>query len=252
MAGFSGGRKLIAPGLAAQETIKVLHSPLFMREPKAIEGSIEENPLHAELLEIAALARHDFMVDVVLTRSREIAGIFAGSGVDAHRAGMKFVQDAFLCTLDEPVDGAITTAAGYPLDLTFYQTIKGVTAAQHIVKPGGRILIAGECREGVGAPEFAAKLRKLSSYEAFLGEIEAAPVEVDQWQLEKLALAGRKFEVLFYTPGISPQASGGLADRMFDSAANAIRALLRGLPKNPSIAVIPEGPYVFAQIAEPP
>ena len=81
MLGFSGGRKLIAPGLAAQETIKMIHSPRFMRESLATEGSIDENPLHAELLEIARLARHDFMLDVTLTREREISGIFAGDPV---------------------------------------------------------------------------------------------------------------------------------------------------------------------------
>ena len=87
MLGFSGGRKLIAPGLAAQETIKVLHSPKFMREPLATEGSIEGNPLHAELLEIAAMARHDFMLDVTLTQERKISGVFAGDPVKAHAAG---------------------------------------------------------------------------------------------------------------------------------------------------------------------
>ena len=70
MLGYSGGRKLIAPGLAAQETIKVLHSPRFMRDARAHEGSIEDNPLHRELLEIARMARHDFMLDVALTRKQ--------------------------------------------------------------------------------------------------------------------------------------------------------------------------------------
>ena len=96
MAGFSGGRKLVAPGLAAQETIKVLHSPAFMREPLAIEGSIESNPLHAELIEIARMARHDFMLDVVLTPAREIAGVFAGAGEEAYAAGVRFVRQAMM------------------------------------------------------------------------------------------------------------------------------------------------------------
>ena len=73
MLGFSGGRKLIAPGLAAQETIKVLHSPRFMRDARTTEGSVADNPLHRELLEIARMARHDFIVDVALTRERKIA-----------------------------------------------------------------------------------------------------------------------------------------------------------------------------------
>jgi nickel-dependent lactate racemase len=121
MLGFSGGRKLIAPGLAAQETIKILHSPKFMRDRRAVEGSIEGNPLHRELLEIARLARHDFLVDVALARGagqRPIATVFAGEPVAAHRKGVEFVSQVMLEILDEPVDAVITTAAGYPLDLT--------------------------------------------------------------------------------------------------------------------------------------
>ena len=181
MLGYSGGRKLIAPGLAAQETIKVLHSPKFMRDARAVEGSIEDNPLHRELLEIAGMARHDFMVDVALARDRSIAGVFAGNPEAAHRRGVEFVASTLLEVLDEPADAAITTSAGYPLDLTYYQSIKGVTAASHIVKPGGSILLVAECAEGVGAPEFARMLRQGMSDSEFLTSIAGAPVTVDQW-----------------------------------------------------------------------
>ena len=248
MAGFSGGRKLIAPGLAAQETIKVLHSPRFMREPAAIEGSLAENPLHTDLLEIASMVRHDFMLDVALSRTREIAGVFAGDGVLAHAAGVRFVREALLETLEQPVDAVITSGAGYPLDLTFYQTIKGVTAAQHIVKRGGRILVLGECSEGIGAPEFAAKLAELSTFDQYLRDISDTPVEVDQWQLEKLALVGQRHDLLFYVPGVPARSAGGLASKMFDDPESAVRALVQGLPAGARIAVIPEGPYVFAQL----
>jgi nickel-dependent lactate racemase len=215
MLGFSGGRKLVAPGLAAQETIKVIHSPAFMREPMATEGSITENPLHAELLEIARMAGHDFILDVTLTQSREVSGIFAGDPVVAHAAGVQFLRKTSLERLSGLADAVITSAAGHPLDLTFYQTIKGLTAAQHIVKPGGRILILGECAEGVGSPEFAEKVAGFSSYDSFLDEIRTAAVQVDQWQLEKLALAGQKHELFFYMPGVAKDRLGNLASRCF-------------------------------------
>ena len=113
MLGFSGGRKLVAPGLAAQETIKVIHSPSFMREPLATEGSIDGNPLHAELLEIARMARHDFMLDVTLTQEREISGVFAGDPVKAHAAGVAFLEQTQPGTLwTRPADAVITSSAG--------------------------------------------------------------------------------------------------------------------------------------------
>ena len=240
-------RKLIAPGLAAQETIKVLHSPRFMREPKATEGSIAGNPLHAELLEIARMARHDFVLDVTLTQERGISGVFAGDPVKAHAAGVAFVESSCLERLEEPVDAVITSAAGYPLDLTFYQTVKGVTAAQHIVKPGGRILIVAECAEGVGSEEFARKLAGMTDFKSFLEEIRAAAVEVDQWQLEKLALTGEKYELFFFTPGVSKGQLGFLAERAYVSLEEAVTAVLDGLPASARVALVPEGPYTFAR-----
>jgi nickel-dependent lactate racemase len=196
------------------------------------------------------MARHDFMLDVALTKSREIAGVFAGHGVSAHSTGVQFVRETLLETLPGPVDAVITTAAGYPLDLTLYQTVKGVTAAQHIVKPGGKILILAACGEGLGAPEFAAKVGRLSTYGAFLDELEHAPVEVDQWQLEKLALAGRRFDILFYTPGVPREQCGALASKMYSTPEAAVAALFHGLAPAARIAVIPEGPYVFAQVKQ--
>ena len=247
MLGFSGGRKLVAPGLAAQETIKAIHSPKFMREPLATEGSIAGNPLHAELLEIARMARHDFILDVALTQDREISGVFAGDPVKAHAAGVEFVECTCLERLAEPADAAITSAAGYPLDLTFYQTIKGVTAAQHIVKPGGRILALAECAEGVGSPEFARRLGALTGFESFLDEIRESAVEIDQWQLEKLALTGLKHELFFYTPGVSKRQLGFLGANAFDDLDEAVAAVLDGLPAGARGALVPEGPYTFAR-----
>ena len=243
-------RKLIAPGLAAQETIKVLHSPKFMREPRAVEGSIEDNPLHRELLEIARMARHDFVLDVALTRDREIAGVFAGNSIDAHRRGVEFVSRVILETIPEPVDAAITTSAGYPLDLTFYQAIKGITAASHIVRPGGKILLIAACDEGAGAPEFRRMLAENPSDRHFLDGIAGSgQVVVDQWQLEKLALVTQKTEVLFYAPGLPQEYRGALWGRIFSSVADAVEALTGSLPAGASVAVIPEGPYVLAKVA---
>src|SRR5579863_10271682 len=226
MLGFSGGRKLVAPGQAAQETIKVIHSPRFMREPLATEGSYAGNPLHDELLEIAAMARHDFILDVTLTRERAISGVFAGEPVKAHAAAVNFLETTSLSPVDGFADAVITCGAGYPLDLTFYQSVKGLTAAQHIVKPGGRILLLGECAEGVGSPEFAGKVARFSSYDSFLDEIGKADVEIDQWQLEKLALAGQKYALFFYMPGIANDKLGNLASRAFRSPKAAVAAVL--------------------------
>jgi nickel-dependent lactate racemase len=218
-----------------------------MREPLATEGSIEGNPLHAELLEIAGMARHDFALDVTLTQERRISGVFAGDPVKAHAAGVRFVEESCLERLDEPADAVITSSAGYPLDLTFYQCVKGITAAQHLVKPGGRILLVAESAEGVGSPEIMRMLRGMRDYDGFLEELAKAPVEVDQWQLEKMALVGQKYELFFYTPGVRREDMGFLGDRWFASIEEAVRATLCGLPAGARVVLVPEGPYTFAR-----
>jgi nickel-dependent lactate racemase len=191
------------------------------------------------------------MIDVALTRKREIAAVFAGNAEAAHRAGTDFVGRTMLETIDAPADAVITTAAGYPLDLTFYQTVKGITAASHVVQDGGRILVLSECAEGAGAPEFQDMMRRFPDGQAFLDFIAGAPVTVDQWQLEKLALVSTRKQILYHTPGLPAEFRGGLWGRYMHSFEEGVTALLDGLRPGARVIVIPEGPYVLARVQEP-
>jgi len=248
MAGFSGGRKLIAPGVAGEDTIKRLHSPHFMRDPRAVEGSIEDNPLHAELLEIAAIAGHHFALDVVLAKGKKIAAVFAGDPRVSHPAGIQFVRESMIEWLPQPAGAVITTSAGYPLDLTFYQAVKGITAASHIVKPGGTILLMAECSEGPGAAEFSQMLRESPDPGQFLEKLNGAPVTVDQWQMEKFALAVQRNQIWFYTPGLPQEYHKNLWGKSFSNPQEAVDQLMASVPKQEEVAVIPEGPYVLARV----
>jgi nickel-dependent lactate racemase len=188
---------------------------------------------------------------VVLARDRSIAAVFAGHPEQAHRRGVQFVSDVMLEELAEPVDAAITTAAGYPLDLTLYQSIKGVTAASHIVKPGGQILLLAACEEGVGAPEFSRMLLEGRTDAEFLRHIENTPVTIDQWQLEKLALVTTRQQVLWYVPGVPAEHQGKLWGRCYPTVQSALADMAAGLPPGASVAVIPDGPYVLGRARMP-
>ncbi len=248
MLGFSGGRKMIAPGLASETTIKAIHAPGFMRESLAIEGSIDENPLHAELLEIAGMARHDFLLDVTLTQDRQVSGVFAGDPGLAHAAGVHFLRETSTSYVPREVDAVITSAAGYPLDLTFYQTIKGVSSARRICRPGGRILAISECAEGIGSGEFRRMLLKYEGAKAFLDRIDGAPVVADQWQLEKLALIALEHPLLFFIPGADPGQMGALGEQVAATVEDALGRLVEGLAPGARVAIIPEGPYTCARV----
>lgn len=251
MAGFSGGRKLIAPGCAGEQTIRALHSPRFLERPDCREGSIDHNPLHRELLEIASTAGHDFIVNVALDERHRVTGIFAGDPLRAHEEGVRFVRRAVRATIPRPADIVVTTSAGYPLDLTYYQAVKGMTAALPIVREGGMLVLAAECAEGLGSPEFTAMATKFATAQEFIDEIMRNPVVIDQWQLEECAKAARKAEVVLVSPRVAREHGSKLFIR---TSASIDEALERGLSRygpDATVAVIPKGPYTLVEIETP-
>jgi lactate racemase len=248
MAGFSGGRKLIAPGCAGELTIKALHHPDFIEHPRCCEGSIDDNPLHHELLALARMAGHDFIVNVALDASRQVTGMFVGDPVQAHALGVSHVRRAVRDTLRSPADIVVTTSAGHPLDLTLYQAIKGVTAAMPVVRKGGMLILAAQCAEGVGSPEFARMATAFSSPTEFLTFLRDRPVEIDQWQLEECAKVARDIDVVLVSEGISKEVRDKLFIRSFPSVKDALDEGLRRFGASAQVAVIPKGPYLLVGV----
>lgn len=251
MAGFSGGRKLIAPGNAGEETIKVLHSPRFLDDPLCREGSIEHNPLHHELLEIAQMAGHDFMIDVSLDAGKNITGVFAGDPLQAHAAGVEAVRGFVRATIPKAADIVITTSAGFPLDLTYYQAIKGMTAALPVLRKGGMLILVAECAEGLGGEQFTTMATRFRTAQEFDDWIHSNPVAIDQWQLQECAKAARMADVIVVASGIEDSQK----DKLFVQSASTVeKAIERGLEKfgqEATIAVIPKGPYTLVEVERP-
>ncbi|MCI0512514.1 nickel-dependent lactate racemase [candidate division KSB1 bacterium] len=249
MAGFSGGRKLICPGISSLETVKVMHSPQILEHPNAREGVIEGNPFHEEVLEIARQAGVHFIVNVALNEQRQIVGIFAGHPEQAHLEGIQFVRAHVGDSVAAPVDVVITTAAGFPLDATFYQSIKGLTAALPIVKPGGTIILAAECREGLGSPEFTRLVHETRDLNQFMENIWRPDYfVVDQWQFEELAKVMRQVRVIVVSNKLTPEVKAALLPLTLDSVEAAVADCLEKYGSTCRIAVIPKGPYILAQL----
>ena len=118
MAGYSGGRKLVAPGLVGVETIKYLHGPKILEHPLATAGVLDGNPLHESALEIAQRSGVDFILNVSMDEERRMTGVYAGELDSAHRYGVSQVENMVVANVEEPVDIVVTSAAGYPLDTT--------------------------------------------------------------------------------------------------------------------------------------
>lgn len=250
MAGYSGGRKLICPGIAALETVKVWHGPQFLEHPLADCGILAGNPVHDENTKIALMAGCDFIVNVTLSQEREITSVVAGDMIQAFERGVAFVQDVVKAELREPCDIVVTSGAGYPLDTTFYQAVKGMTGALPAVKQGGTIIIAASTTNGIGSPEFQSLFRENATLEGFVQRILGKDYFVmDQWQLEELAKVRRKCRVKFVTQGLPAEILQGLFVEPVATVEQAVRESLDEYGRNARIAVIPKGPYVLPVVA---
>ena len=248
MAGYSGGRKAVCPGLAGVETVRVAHGP-DMLEGRIGPGIIEGNPLHEALLEVLERAGADFLVNVALDRERRVAGVFCGDPVAAHAKGMAFVEDEALVSLDEPADLVIVSAGGHPLDATFYQAIKGISTASAIVRPGGAIVLCASLSEGIGSASFEKLIRetpRLDDFELRLRDDDF--FAIDQWMLQHLCQAHRRARLYLVTDGLPEETARELPLETFRTPREAIEAALARLGKAPHIAILPQGPYVLATL----
>jgi nickel-dependent lactate racemase len=246
MAGYSGGRKLICPGIAALETVKIWHGPRFLEHPKADCGYLEGNPVHEENTRIARMAGCDFIVNVTLDEKRRVTSVVAGDMEAAFLEGVRFVRDVVKAPVRRPCDVVVTSAAGYPLDTTFYQAVKGMTGCLPIVKQGGTIILAASLSEGIGSPEFQSLFRENDTLDGFMTRILGKDYFVmDQWQLEELAKVRRKAKVKVVSDGLPASVLSGLFVEAAPSVEAAVAEALAEYGPDASVAVIPKGPYVL-------
>jgi nickel-dependent lactate racemase len=250
MAGYSGGRKLIMPGLAAFETVQRWHCPRFLESPLATNGSVAGNPVHEEALAIAKMVPPDLILDVTLDEQNRMTGVFAGDMERAWLAGVDFAARHVCAAAPEPADIVVTTCAGYPLDATFYQAVKGMVGALPVVKPGGTIVIAAECAEGLGSPDFARALVETDDLEAFVTHISQPDVFVpEEWEIEELAKAARHAEIVCVADGIPDDLLARCFVTPARSVEEGIRAAMRRHGSSARLLAIPRGPYVIPYVA---
>jgi nickel-dependent lactate racemase len=248
MAGYSGGRKAVAPGLAGVETMRSAHGPAML-ESNVGPGIVDGNPFHEDLLEIVRLAGVDFMVDVSIDRARRLTGVFAGDIEQAHEAGMHAVEHEVRVDLDRAADIVITSAGGYPLDATFYQSIKGLAGALNVVRRGGTIILAAALSEGIGSDEFQQLLRSTRGNDDYMARITAPGFfRIDQWMVQHLCQVLRKAEVLVVTDGLPADVVRGLLVTPAPTVDEALaQAVARHGPRA-HVAVLPQGPYALATV----
>ncbi|MFC1736291.1 nickel-dependent lactate racemase [Candidatus Hydrogenedentota bacterium] len=253
MAGFSGGRKAVCPGLSSLETIRRFHGYEFLADEKACNGRLAGNPCHEESMSVARLAEADFSLNVVVNKEREVVKAFAGELESAHIAACDFVHECASPEVAQEVDVVITSCGGYPLDGTFYQCVKAMVSCLPTVKSGGKIIAFGSCSEGIGSTEYSRIMEEYAGrWRDFITDISRQDSFVkDQWELQMqcraLAKVGQE-NLMFVSDGFSKDGMGTLSTNGIVAAPGAVAEELQKVlddecSNGASIAVIPEGPY---------
>lgn len=250
-AGFSGGRKSVLPGIASYKTVMYNHNARFIADPRAVQGNLQGNPLHEDMRFAAKAAGLAFILNVILDEDKRIVAAFAGDPEAAHVVGCE------ACRARNAVQGVradivVTTNGGYPLDQNLYQAVKGMTAGEACVKPGGVLIMAAECADGHGGEAFYRWLADAIGPRDVLDAIASVPPEqtqVDQWEAQILARVLCHASVTFVTG----EANQSMVEAMhMDYASTLDEALDRAYAKlgpQASLCVIPDGVGVIVQPA---
>jgi len=249
-AGFSGGVKGIMPGCAGLETVMSNHGAKNIGDPQATFGITEGNPLWEELRDIALKAGPSFLFNVTLNEQRDITNVFAGDIIEAHKSGCAFVKKSAMQPVGQAFDIVVTTNSGYPLDLNLYQGVKGMSAGARVLKEGGTLILAAECREGVpGGSPLDELLRSADSIEEILAKLSTPGfVRPEQWQAQIQALVQRKAEVLVRCELDDATLRACHLAPCADISAEVAKRLAK-LGPDARVAVLPQGPLTIPYLA---
>lgn len=249
-AGYSGGRKAILPGISSLETMKYMHGYQMIADPGTSYGNLVNNPFHEAGLEVVDRVGVDFNVNVTIDEKRRLTGVFSGDCRESHLHGCRYLERFVVAEVPEPVDIAITSGGGTPLDKTLYQSVKGMSGAAPIVNDGGTIIIASACDEQAGSPEFAELLESVESVEEFFARLQSPGFfVVDQWIAQEMYGILQNRRIMLRTSGIDEDEVRNYLLEPVTSVESAMARCLNDYGPDAKIAVIPEGPYVITRVA---
>ena len=245
-AGFSGGPKMIAPGLAGFKTIMQLHNAKMIESPNSIWGITIGNPIHDSIREIAAMVPPDFSIDVTVNKRNEITSVYSGDIFDTHKQSSAFSYKSAMREVNQKFDIVVTTNSGYPLDMNLYQTIKGISAAAQIVRYGGSIICASECSDGLpDHGEYSKILASKNTPRELLELFEHPECEKqDQWQVQIQAQIMAMCNVYLKSDHLTDYEITKAHLTPINDIENKVSELISINPKS-SICVLPEGPQTI-------
>jgi len=246
-AGFSGGPKMVAPGLAGLETVMTLHNAARIGHQNATWGVIQGNPIHDDVREISRLTGVDFALDVTLNRDQQITAAFAGDLFEEHAAACNIARQNAMRGVDRPFDVVVTTNSGYPLDQNLYQAVKGMSAAAKIVRSGGTIICAAECRDGIPSHgAYGQILASQPSPRALLDMITSHGYSrPDQWQVQIQAMIQLKANVMVKADRLGDDQIRSAHLQPIHDVSAAVADAVRAAGRSASVCILPNGPQTI-------
>jgi nickel-dependent lactate racemase len=251
-AGFSGGPKLVAPGLAGLDTVLTLHDARRIGHPQATWAVCEGNPVHDDVRAVVgAVGGVDFGLDVVLNREQQIVEAFGGELFAMHAAAREAARRLAMRPVPGLFDVVVTTNAGFPLDQNLYQSVKGMSAGATVVRDGGTIVCAAECRDGFpDHGSYREVLESAPSPRALLDAIEARPETLpDQWQVQVQAKVQSLARVVMHTSYLSDEALTAAHLEQTADIAGTVEEALGAAGPDARVCVLPEGPQTIPYLA---
>jgi nickel-dependent lactate racemase len=251
-AGFSGGPKAVLPGIAGADTIFSNHGSSMIADPRSNFAHTNGNPIWEEMQEVALKTKPTFILNVTLTGDRHISGVFAGDMQKTFQKGVKFLKNSALIEVDDLYDIAITTAGGYPLDLSLYQSVKGIKVASDIVRDGGTILLVSACLEGLpDYGEFGEIMRLSETPEDLLTAVHTPGFSMqDQWDAQIHAQICKRFTLHIYSDGLTDDEIRQVFGIPSRDLEHTMEVILRKCASNARIAVLPSGPLAVPYIQD--
>lgn len=250
-AGFSGGCKGTMPGIAGLETIMTFHNAMMIGHPLSTWGNMTDNPLQNMAREVNLMCKPEFLLNVTLNSQKQITQVFAGELFEAHALGCDYVKEHAMVQCEQRFDLVITSNSGYPLDQNLYQAVKGMSAAQKIVKQGGTILTVAECSDGIpNHGNYAAILQMAETPSQLLSMIEDPSFKMyDQWQVQKQAVIQTWADVYVHST-LSDEEIRQCMLKPAHNIADTLTMLQEKYGRNMSVAVLPQGPLTIPYVVE--
>ena len=245
-AGFSGGYKTAAIGLAGRKTINANHA--MLADPLSVMGEFERNPLRQDIEEIGRHMGVHFALNARLNARKEILDVYFGDPAQVLAAAIPETRRITQTIVEKAYDIVISSAGGYPKDINFYQAQKAITPAARITRDGGTVILVAACPEGAGSSTYEEFMQGVATFDQVFEKFQHEGFRVGPHKALQVALVGRRVRLIVVSELLESQVRNLLLTPALD-LQSAYALATKDLPENPHIAILPHATNVIPVVS---